>query len=150
MRKICGQLAILVACGMAAFLTGCGSGGSGDQTDNSNNSNSKPPPTPSGTAPASIGDNTIHGTFQSPHDPAQTLHWHITTNGTTSGSYTYEEENLPTNSGTYAWTKTGDNTAVLTTSNNGTLEFTYTGSRSGNYTYGRTGYEEQGTFTTDN
>ena len=134
------------------FLTGCGSGNT-DPADNSTdntNQHPKPPPTTTGTAPVSIGDNTIHGTFQSPHDPSQTLHWHITTSGTSSGTYTYEEENLPTNSGTYDWTKTGDNTAVLTTSNNGSLEFTYTAARSGNYTYGRTGYQEEGTFTTDN
>src|SRR2546423_9678368 len=150
MRKTFCRLLAVAGCGLALALTGCG--GSTDPADgsDSNNSNSNTNQNTGGDlAPASIGDNVIHGTFQSPHDPTQTLHWHITTSGTTTGSYTYEEENLPDNTGTYTWTKTGPNTAVLDTSNNGDLQFTYTGRHAGNHTYGRTGYTETGTFTTD-
>jgi hypothetical protein len=152
MRKIFDRLPLLAACALAAFLTGCGgdTAGQSDNSSNNNNNNSNPPPTTTVSSPASIGDNTIHGTFQSPHDPTQTVHWHLTTSGTTTGSYTYEEENFPNNTGTYTWTKTGDTTAALTTSNNGTIQFNYTGARSGTYVFARPGYEEDGTFTTDN
>jgi len=150
MRKIFGRLLVVVGCGLVIALTGCG-GNTTDPADGSNNSNSNQNTNQNtgDLAPASIGDNVIHGTFQSPHDPTQTLHWHITTSGSTTGSYTYEEENLPPTTGTYTWTKTGPSSAVLSTSNNGDLRFNYTGRQAGNYTYGRTGYTETGTFTTD-
>src|SRR5882762_6258993 len=142
MQKICARLAIMAVCGALVVLNGCGGGDNGS----SNNDNPNPNPNGSDLAPASIGDNTIHGSFQSPHDPTATLHFHITTSGTTTGTYTYEEESLPTNTGTYTWTKTGPNTAMIDTSNNGQLQFTYTARQAGTYTYARPGYVEQGTF----
>ena len=153
MRKIFRRLLAVAGCGLLIVVTGCG-GNKTDPVDGSNNSNNSNSnqntnQTTGDLAPASIGDNVLHGTFQSPHDPTQTLHWHITTSGTTTGSYTYQEENLPDNTGTYTWTKTGADTAVLSTSNNGDLQFTYTSRQAGTYTYGRAGYTETGTFTTD-
>jgi len=158
MRAIFRRLLAVAGCGLLiAVVTGCGN--NTDPPDNSTsdpNSNNHTNQNNGGggsggdLAPASIGDNVIHGAFQSPHDATQTLHWHITTSGTTTGTYTYEEENLPTNTGTYTWTKTGPDTAVLSTSNNGDLQFSYTARQAGNYVYGRTGYTETGTFTTDN
>jgi hypothetical protein len=149
MRKICVWFSAVVACGALMIFTGCGSGdtANGDPVDPGPTNN--PPPSGGDLAPASIGDNTIHGTFLSPHDHTTLLHFHITTTGGTTGTYTYEEENLPDNTGTYTWTKTGPDTAVIDTSNNGTLTFTYTSTRAGNYDYARPGYDEQGTFTTD-
>jgi len=148
MRKICIWFSALVACGALMVFTGCGSGdtANGDPVDPGP---TDPPPTGGDLAPASIGDNTIHGTFLSPHDHITLLHFHITTTGGTSGTYVYEEEDLPDNSGSYTWTKTGPDTAVIETSNNGTITFTYTSARAGNYDYARPGYDEQGTFTTD-
>ena len=152
MRKLFRRLLAVAGCGLLIALTSCGPSNS-DPADNSSTDNSgsnQHTNPPSGDlAPAAIGDNVIHGSFQSPHDPTQTLHWHITTSGSTTGTYTYEEENLPTNTGTYTWTKTGPNSAVLDTSNNGQLQFTYTASRAGTYVYQRAGYTETGTFTTD-
>src|SRR3954463_5412642 len=154
MRKICVRLLPLVACGFLALFTGCGGGDSSSDMSNNNSggstNNLPPPPTGGDLAPASIGDNTIHGTFISPHDHTTQLHFRFTTVGDSSGSYTYEEENLTPNSGTYTWTKTAPNVAVLDTSNNGSLTFTYTANQSGTYEYARPGYDEQGTFTTDN
>jgi len=155
MRKLGAVLLSVVLCGFVLTLTGCGGGTPEDGTDNSNNSgggttNNPPPPPPSGDlAPTSIGNNTIHGTFVNPHDNTSLVHFHITTVGDTSGTYTYEEENLPTNTGNYTWTKTGPDTAFISTSNNGQLSFTYTTPQSGTYEYQRPGYDEKGTFTTD-
>jgi len=146
MQRISRRLAILAVCVALVALSGCGSG---DPADPQNNNNSNINQNGSDLAPASIGDNTIHGAFQSPHDPTVTLHFQIATSGTTTGTYTYEEENLPSNSGTYTWTKTAPNTAVIDTSNNGQLELRYTARQAGNYTYARPGYDEEGTFTTD-
>src|SRR5437867_2260554 len=97
MRKIFARLLTLVAvCGaLVIALSGCGAGDPNDPANNnnnnssSNNNNNNNNQTGSDLAPASIGDNTIHGAFQSPHDPTVTLHFHITTVGTTSGTYTY-------------------------------------------------------------
>jgi|SRR5689334_2415321 len=153
MRKTFGRLLAVAGCGLFIVLTGCGPGNNdpadGSSGDNSTSNQHTNPPPSGDLAPAAIGDNVIHGSFQSPHDPTQTLHWHITTSGSSTGSYTYEEENLPTNTGTYTWTKTGPNNAVLDTSNNGQLQFTYTARQAGSYVYQRAGYTETGTFTTD-
>ena len=157
MRKIFRRVLVVAGCGLVMALIGCGPNNTdpadgpnnSSSSDNSNSNQHTNQNTGGDLAPASIGDNVLHGAFQSPHDPTQTLHWHITTTGTTTGSYTYEEENLPTNTGTYTWTKTGPNTAVLSTSNNGDLQFNYTARQSGDYTYARGGYTETGTFTTD-
>jgi len=153
MRKVFAAVMPLIACGLLSLLTGCGGALPDDPPDNSGSNTNNPPPPPDNggdLAPASIGNNTIHGTFLDPHDHVSTVHFHITTVGGATGNYTYEEENLPTNTGTYTWTKTGPNTAAIDTSNNGTLTFTYTARQSGTYEYVRPGYTETGTFTTDN
>src|ERR1043166_3681395 len=149
MRKLCAVVMTFLACGLLMAVTGCG-GGTPEQDPSS--SNPPPPPDNGGggdLAPDSIGDNTIHGTFLSPHDHTTFLHFTITTTGGTTGSYTYEEENLPSNSGTYTWIKSSPNVAEIDTSNNGNLTLTYTSARAGPYEYARPGYDEQGTFTTD-
>lgn len=150
MRRICSALVVVAASGMLLLVSGCGGGDDPAETAGNSNSNNNGGSNTSGDlAPASIGNNTIHAQFQSPHNPADTIRFYIATTGTTTGNYIYEEENLPTNSGTYTWTKTGPNTAVLDTSNNGSLTFTYTGTRAGSYEYARPGYDEIGTFTTE-
>jgi hypothetical protein len=150
MRNIFQQSALFALFGAALILNGCGGGSDDPQKSGSSASppkqNNNTPPPSSDLAPTSIGGKTING-----HIGGTSTTWQIVTTGGTSGSYSYSENGKYLNDGTYTWTKTGDDTGVLTLSPNNTpMDLNYTGANAGNYVYhANANYNEMGTFTTN-
>jgi hypothetical protein len=146
MHKFLRQLAILTFCGSVTMLGGCG----GDREKAEMEANNSPPPTTGGStgsdlAPTSIGGKTVTG-----HLAGTSTYFVITTSGGTSGTYTYSENGTHLNDGTYSWTKTSDDTGVLTLSpDNHRIELNYTAPKAGNYAFHTVNYTETGTFTTN-
>jgi len=147
MRKFCGRLilVLVVSCAIAVE-TGCGPNDTGSFDNPTPTPDPKPKPVPSDFAPDSIGGSIING-----HIGGTSTVWQIVTTGSKSGTFNYSENGNHLENGTYTWTKTSANTAILSLSpDNTSIDFTYTGPNVGNYVFHpNANYTETGTFTTN-
>src|SRR5262245_17380995 len=110
MRKILQQAAMLTLLGTMTMLSGCGEGTPDEVNNDSNNSPPKQTQTgPSHLAPASIGGKTVTGRIGT-----TSTTFRIVTSGTTSGTYSYSENGVYLNNGSYNWVKTSGDSGMLT------------------------------------
>lgn len=123
----------------AFALIGCGGGGSGDTTAG----NGTTTPTQKDPAPASVAGKTFNGRIGT-----TTTIWQIVfTGGGASGTYSYAENGKHLDSGSYTYTKTSPNSALLTLADGTTLQLSFNSAAGGDYLIAKSA--ETGTFTSN-